>query len=432
MRRYPSGVMTRITGCGIAALALLGSADVRAQTRVQSPRDFLGYEIGEHFTDHASIVRYFDALAAAAPIVRLRRYGDTNENRPLLQVLIARQDYLARLDEILARNRELANPATSEARAREIAATNPAVVYFSYGVHGNESSSSEAALWTAYHLASGDHAVRGVLDSVVVVIDPTVNPDGRDRYVNFYRIARGVKPNPNPEAREHFEPWPGGRTNHYYFDLNRDWAWQTQLETQQRVALYNSWLPQIHVDFHEQGINAPYYFAPAAEPFHEVITPWQRSFQETIGRNHARYFDEQGWLYFTKENFDLLYPAYGDTYPTYTGSIGMTYEQAGGGGGGRSGASVIIATGDTLTLYDRALHHHTTGLSTIEVASQNAPKLVSEFQQFYKGTVQKGAGSYRNYVIKHTPADGQRLNSLLNLMQKNGITVTRGRGTGLR
>lgn len=118
----------------------------------------------------------------------------------------------------------------------------------------------------------------------------------------------GKKFNANPLSREHQEPWPGGRSNHYYFDLNRDWAWLTQIESQQRIQLYRSWMPHVHVDLHEQGFNEPYYFAPAAEPYHEIITPWQRKFQQDIGANHARYFDQNGWLYFTRERFDLLYP----------------------------------------------------------------------------------------------------------------------------
>jgi hypothetical protein len=110
----------------------------------------------------------------------------------------------------------------------------------------------------------------------------------------------GTKPNALPETREHNEPWPGGRINHYYFDLNRDWAWQTQVESRQRVKVYQEWLPQVHVDFHEQGINSPYYFAPAAQPYHDVITKWQREFQETVGKNNAKYFDANGWLYLPK------------------------------------------------------------------------------------------------------------------------------------
>ena len=131
-------------------------------------------------------------------------------------------------------------------------------------------------------------------------------------------------------------------------------------------------MPHVHVDFHEQGYNSPYYFAPAAEPYHEIITDWQRDFQDQIGKNHAKYFDKEGWLYFTKESFDLLYPSYGDTYPTYMGAIGMTYEQA---GGPRGGLGIKTNEGDVLSLVDRLTHHTTSGLSTVEISSKNASKL---------------------------------------------------------
>jgi len=157
-----------------------------------------------------------------------------------------------------------------------------------------------------------------------------------------------------------------------YFDLNRDWAWQTQVESRQRMVMYKQWMPHIHADLHEQGYTNPYYFAPAAAPYHEYITDWQGSFQTEIGKNHARYFDREGWLYFTRERFDLLYPSYGDTWPTFNGAIGMTYEQA---GHGRSGRAIDLPTGDTLTLADRVAHLRTTSLSTIEIASKESDRL---------------------------------------------------------
>jgi hypothetical protein len=244
-----------------------------------------------------------------------------------------------------------------------------------------------------------------------------LNPDGRDRYVNWYNGIVGKLPNPAFDAREHHEPWPGGRTNHYYFDLNRDWAWQTQRESAQRMALYQEWMPQVHVDYHEQGIDAPYYFAPAAEPYHRVITPFQRAFQDSIGRNHARYFDANGWVYFTRLRFDLLYPSYGDTYPTFNGSIGMTYEQGGIG----AGLSVKTSLGDTLTLSDRIEHHHTTALSTIEAAARQQKLLIREFKKYFSNAVSNTVGLYKTYLIKGEEGDGQKIAALKHLLDKNGI-----------
>ncbi|HYO21367.1 MAG TPA: M14 family metallopeptidase [Flavisolibacter sp.] len=396
-----------------------------AVAQTPSPEQFLGYKIGTRYTPHHRIVDYFKAIAAATPsMVKLQPYGATNEGRPLLVALVSSAQNIGNLESIRTKNLEL-----TAGTNRTAAQGSTPIVWLSYNVHGNETSSSEAAMLTLHALVDpANPQTKTWLQNTVVVIDPCLNPDGRDRYVNWFNSVSGKKYNASAESREHREPWPGGRTNHYNFDLNRDWAWQTQVETQQRVALYNQWMPQIHVDFHEQGYNEPYYFAPAAEPFHEVITPWQREFQNTIGRNHARYFDAKGRLYFTKERFDLLYPSYGDTYPIYNGSIGMTYEQ---GGGPSGGLGVITENGDTLTLVDRAQHHFTTGLSTVEVASKNAAKLMSEFEKYFRDA-NNGVGEFKAYVVKMGTADASRVHALADLLSRNGIRYSSGRGSGLR
>jgi len=181
---------------------------------------------------------------------------------------------------------------------------------------------------------------------------------------------------------------------------------------------YRKWLPHVHVDFHEQGYESPYYFAPAAKPYHDYITQWQRDFQVEIGKNHATYFDKEGWLYFTKEVFDLLYPSYGDTYPTYNGSIGMTYEQA---GHGRAGKGIQLENGDTLTLKDRIDHHVTTGLSTIEISSINADRLLQNFTDFFKA---KPQGVYTSFIISGKNGE-DKIKSLAEFLDAHGIQYGR-------
>lgn len=400
--------------CFITLLLLVGIATAQ----IQSPSQFLGYPLGTRYTPHHRIVDYFQYVAKEeSAMVHLQQYGKTNEHRPLLVAFVSSADNISRLEDIRKNNLNLAHIGNSQGSIDE---NTPAIVWLSYNVHGNETSSSEAAIKTLFALVDpSETRTKEWIKNTVVVIDPCLNPDGRERYINWYSTMNGNTYNPLLISREHHENWPGGRSNHYNFDLNRDWVWQTQVESRQRVALYNQWLPQIHVDFHEQGINAPYYFAPAAEPFHEVITPWQRDFQKTIGKNHAKYFDKQGWLYFTKVLFDLFYPSYGDTYPLYNGAIGMTYEQAGGGAGG---LGVLTNEKDTLTLSDRILHHYTTGLSTIEIASKNAGKLMKEFQKYFDDAVNARVGKYKTYVIKYKPQDAQRIDALKVLLDRNTIT----------
>ncbi len=397
-----------------------------AVAQLKSPEEFLGYKIGTRYTPHWKVVSYFQYVAQSLPkAVKMQQYGETNEHRPLYLAFISTEENISNLESIRMNNIRLANLAKDKMMPSENA---PALVWLSYNVHGNETSSSEAALLTLFALTDPKNTqTKEWLKNTVIIIDPCVNPDGRDRYVNWFNSVVGENYNPSLDAREHREPWPGGRTNHYNFDLNRDWAWQTQVESKQRMTVYNQWLPQVHVDYHEQGINQPYYFAPAAQPYHEAITQWQRDFQTTIGKNHAKYFDKNNWLYFTREVFDLFYPSYGDTYPVYNGAIGMTYEQ---GGGGAGGLGVDTDEGDTLTLYDRVIHHYTTSLSTIEISSMNATALVKEFRKFFNNGVSGSVGDYKTYVIKNNPNDAERIRALLDLLDKNDIQYGAGSGNG--
>lgn len=331
--------------------------------------------------------------------MKLVSYGVTYEGRELLLAIISSEDNIKNLEQIRTAHLNT---------AKGIGLSDKVIVWLSYNVHGNEAVSSEAAMQTIYDLLTKKEQW---LTNTVIIIDPCLNPDGRDRYVNWYNQFKNTPFTTDPNSKEHHEEWLSGRPNHYMFDLNRDWAWITQKESRQRLKMYNEWLPHIHVDFHEQGINAPYYFAPAAEPLHEVITDWQRDFQVVIGKNNAKYFDANGWFYFTKEVFDLLYPSYGDTYPTYNGAIGMTYEQ---GGSGRAGLGILTAGGNTLTLKDRLDHHYTTGLSTIEIASANAGKLNEEFQKFYQNKNYK----YKSYVLS---GDKDKITLLTELLDAHNI-----------
>jgi len=383
--------------------------------QIQTPDAFLGYELGTHFSSHQKVVDYFKDVAAKAGNVKLQSYGKSYEGRELLLAVVSDPSNIERLEQIRTNNLAISNNDKTIKIAKQ-----PVILWLSYNVHGNEANSTETAMKVLYTLvAAKDEKTKQWLKNTVVIIDPCLNPDGRERYVNYFNSVVGTVPNPDPTAREHYEPWPAGRTNHYYFDLNRDWAWQTQIESEQRLKQYHAWLPQIHVDFHEQGYNEPYYFAPAAELIHQAVTAWQREFQVIVGKNNAKYFDENGWQYFTKERFDLLYPSYGDTYPLYNGAIGMTYEQ----GGIRAGLAVVTADGDTLTLKDRISHHFTTSMSTLEIASAHGEKLVLEFRKFFEQSLTP-ATTYKTYVIK--AQNISRLRKLADLLTKNKITYAFG------
>ena len=346
-------------------------------TTLQSPSQFLGYELGDKFTFHHDAVDYFEHVSTVSKHIELITYGETYEGRPLIVSVITHPNNKESVESIRANH--LITSGLIEGEKQE----NPlSIVWLSYSVHGNEASSMEAALKTLHTFADTSNIEQmRWLEKVILIIDPCINPDGRDRYANFYRMMGNLIPDVDSKTREHQESWVSGRTNHYYHDLNRDWSWQTQKETQYRLKLYKEWMPHVHVDYHEQSYNDPYYFAPAVEPYHELITPWQREFQNIIGNNNAKYFDERQLLYFRNEEFDLLYPAYGDTYPIYNGAIGMTYEKAGGGIGG---LAVKTSATDTLTLKERLEHHFLTGLSTVEATYHNSENVILEFQNYFR------------------------------------------------
>tara|TARA_B100000497_G_C7685831_1_gene415659 strand:- start:176 stop:2704 length:2529 start_codon:yes stop_codon:yes gene_type:complete len=393
---------------------LLGVLGSFLMAQVQPPDEFFPHKRGEHFTPHHQLVNYYKHVAENSDMVTTRQYGTTNQGRPLILAFVSNKENIENLSDIQADNMKMAGEDSGDLTSND----PPALVWISCSVHGNEAAGSEAAPNILWELVNPDNSnSKEWLKNTVVIIDPSINPDGYSRYTNWVRDIAGDAVNTDLNDTEHQEPWPGGRVNHYLFDLNRDWAWQTQVESQQRMKVYNEWLPQVHVDLHEMGQESPYYFAPAAKPYHEYITKWQRDFQTTIGKNHAKYFDKEGWLYFTKEVFDLLYPSYGDTYPVFNGAIGMTYEQ---GGSSRGGRAVKTENGEILSLSDRIAHHTTTSLSTIEVSSKNAEALVSNYKDFWTKSFNNPRGKYKSFLIQKD-VTGNRLKALCELLDKQNI-----------
>ena len=398
----------------LSALALACAPLVLAQAAdVPTPEAFLP-EHGRAFTPHHRLVAYFEAVAAASPRVTVEQYGTTYEGRPLILAYVSSEGNLADLEGLRQNHLRRSGLAPGEPTDAEALA----VVWLSNSVHGNELAGSEASPTVLYGLATATDSLAAMLDNTVVVIDPSLNPDGYTRYTDDYRRRAGRFPDADPSAWEHQEPWPYGRTNHYLFDLNRDWVWASQIETQARLAAYRRWMPHVHADLHEMGANSSYYFAPAAEPFHDYITEFQHDFQTEIGRNHARIFDANGWLYYTRERFDLLYPSYGDTYPTFNGAVGMTYEQS---GSGRAGRAYARREGDTLTIAERIAHHVATSLSTIAVASANADRLAAAAARYRTEARETPRGDFEAYVFPTSDNSPTRLRALTDLLERHDI-----------
>jgi len=406
----------------LAALFSVVIAPVLLSQTIKSPDEFLGYKLGTQFTYHHKAIEYFKYIADISPLAEYREYGTTIEGRPLGVCFISTGENLSKLEEYRKNNLIKTGLLKGEFTGKQLP-----IIWLSYNVHGNEAVGMEAAIKTLYTLVSGTYqGTSEYLKECIIVIDPCQNPDGHEQYTNRYRNSMNSVINPDPNAWEHKQGWPGSRTNHYMFDLNRDWTWQTQAETQQRLALYKQFMPQVHADFHEMDPESTFFFAPGADPWHDVITPWQHEFHKLMGAGNAKLFDEKFRLYFTKENFDLFYPSYGDTWPIFNGAMGFTSEQ---GGGGASGLAFKQESGDTLTLIERIDGHFTSTMATLKVSYDNREKLVSEFNKYFEENAKNPAFKYKSIIIKGSN-EKSNISSLLQLFDKNQITYNYAGNTG--
>ena len=392
---------------------------------VPSPEAHLGYPLGSRYTEHWRIRPYLEALAKTSPRISWSSYGKTAERRPLLLAAVTSAQNRARLEEIRAGLAQLGDPRSlTEEQAREkIAEKFPAVVWLSFNVHGNEASGTEAALALLYQLCAGtDARTLAILQNTVALIDPCLNPDGRDRFVNWFQSVVGDRPNPDPKSFEHAEPWPGGRGNHFGFDLNRDWAFLSQPESRARVAAYLSWSPQVHVDFHEMDPESSYFFFPADVPINLNLPPSTLEWQKVFGRGNAAAFDKFGWLYYTGERFDLFYPGYGDSWPSLQGAVGMTYEQA-----GHSAAGIAIRRRDEsiLTLHDRAWHHFSAAVATLETAAANRRDLLLDYYRFFRSAVEDAKDQKLQCYLLAEGSDPARAAALADVLIAQGVEVHR-------
>ena len=378
----------------------------------------IGHRAGEAITTPDEIGRYLEALAKAAPDrTRLVKYATSWEGRPLHYLIVGSKERIAQLDAVKRGMQVLASGAPE---ADRLVAELPVVVWLLHGVHGNEISSSDAALAEAYHLLAARSAdAELTLREALVVIDPMQNPDGRQRFVTQNLLGRSIEPDPNPQSAEHDEPWPGGRVNHYLFDMNRDYFALSQRETQGRVRAMLEWYPQVVVDLHEMGGNSSYYFAPPADPINPLMTESQRKSLELFGRANAAEFDRRGFAYFVREVYDAFYPGYGDSWPAFHGAVAMTYEQA-----SARGLAFAREDGTTLTYKQGVTHHFTAALTTALTAARNRERLLREYLEFRRGAIALGQKGTREFLLP-PGKDPSRTARLARLLAAQGIQVKR-------
>ena len=393
--------------------------DLTYNEAIPTPASHLGYELGAEFTIYHQVVDYLRTLAKASPRIKLDEYGKTYEGRPLIYLVITSEENQQNLEEIRKNNLKLANTTTlSSSEAESLITSQPVITSMSYNIHGNEASSTEAAMQVAYRLASAqDDETLDILNNSVVIMYPCINPDGRDRYVYWYNAMQRNLLATEPNDIEHDAPFPNGRTNHYWFDLNRDWIWLVHPESRGHIATYQQWMPQVHVDLHEQGYNNNYFTAPGTTPRNLTLPNQYEALSDTFGMANVRAFDQNQISYFTREAFDFFYPGYGSSYPTVMGAIGMLVEQ-GGIGGGRA-----IKTDDdfVLTLRNRLFDHYTTSFATFSKAAEKKEELRRYFYNALRPETSKV--STQAYIL---PDDSlSYLYDVVDILLKHGINVNR-------
>lgn len=394
--------------------------DISYDSSIPAPANFLGYKLGDAFTLHSDVIGYFKELDELSDRLTLHKYGETYEGRGLYYAVITSQKNHALIDQLRNNNLRLANPDSLNNTAADLVISKqPVTVWLSYNVHGNEASSSEAAMQAAYRLVAGtDAETQGMLENAITIIDPMINPDGRDRYVFWYKSAKSNVLNTNAEDYEHDEIWPVGRTNHYWFDLNRDWTWLVHPESRGRVDAYQQWLPQVHLDLHEQGFNSNYFTMPGTTPRNHELPDDYEKWADVFGRGTIEEFNKHNINYATREAFDFFYPGYGSSYPSIMGGIGMLAEQ---GGHSRGGRAVETDDGYVLTLRQRIFDHYTNSIATVRTSIENREALLRYFKNAFSQDARKGEAEA--FIIPDNSKDYTY--ELIDIMLKHGVEVER-------
>ncbi len=428
-------VVLLLLSLGVPAAAQHALADAGPyDPAVPTPASVLGYPLGARFTPYHVMARYAEAVAAASPRVRLDTVAVSYEGRGVLLLTITSDANQARLAAIREATATLADPFRRSASPEpapaarnaapgldQLAATTPAVVWLGFTIHGNEGSGVEAGLGVLYQLAAGqDSATRMVLDSVVVLIDPVQNPDGHERHVqDVLREMGAFGPDPYPGAMIQTQNWPGGRTSHYLFDLNRDWFLHTHPETLGRMRTFAAWHPQVAVDLHEMGSGSTYFFAPPMQPINPNVPASIRDWWGIYARANADALAADGWGFFTREGYDEFYPGYGVSWPVLTGAVGMTYEEASSGGG-----AIRRDDGTVVTLRDAARKHYTAAMATLAMTAHRRSDRVRDYVAFRRSAVTEAERAPLRAVVLEPDAGG-RADALARVLLENGIEVGR-------
>ncbi|TPH13361.1 M14 family metallopeptidase [Litorilituus lipolyticus] len=372
------------------------------------PSMSLGFEIGQRHIRHDQLSQYFYQLSTASSRVMLTSMGRTPQFREQLLVTISSPENLAKLPQLLAKN-------SNETKDTQ----KPLVVWLGYSVHGDEISGANAAMVVAYYLAaSNETSIEQILQNTIIVLEPSINPDGMDRFVNWVTTYRNSSDNSDVNHIEHHQDWVTGRTNHFWFDLNRDWLLLSQQESRHRLAYYHQYQPHVVGDFHEMGHNSSYFFQPGIRSRNHPLTPADNyNLTAAMAEFHAKALDKQHRLYYSEENFDDFYFGKGSTYPDINGSIGILFEQA-------SSRGMQQQTNNGLLTFEDSIKNHVlTSLSTIEGAWHHREALIQYKKDFYQSALKLAKKQKIAGYLLHEAHDSYRLSALLSKLQQHQISI---------
>ncbi len=384
---------------------------------IPKPKDIIYHEVGEWHVTHDRLVNYMKAIAAAAPgRVKLETMGFTYENRPQVLLIITSSKNHQRLEEIRQQHLLLSDPSQSASVNIE---NMPIVVWIGHSIHGNESSGANASLLSAYYLAAAQgKQIDDLLDNVVILFDPSFNPDGLQRFSTWANQHRSKNLVSDSNSREFREVWPGGRFNHYWFDLNRDWLPAVHVESQNRLAWFHKWKPNILTDHHEQGSNATFFFQPGVPSRVNPLTPAKnQELTAKLAKFHAAFLDRIGSLYFTKENYDDFYYGKGSTYPDINGAIGILFEQASSRGHLQQTANGLLSFPFTIR------NQFVTALSTLEGAKALRKEFLEWQREFYRSSVQDAASDPVKGYVFSKPGDMNSMLEFFTMLGRHNISV---------
>ncbi len=390
--------------------------DVQYDPAIPTPESFFGFASGDWHIRHDQLLGYLKALDAASDRLTLEEYGRTYEQRALVLLTVTHPENHPQLERIRTQHLALGDPATGQ---KADLSPLPAVLWMGFSVHGNEASGANAAPLVAYYLAAAQGpAVEEQLRNTVILIDPCINPDGYDRFVTWVNGNRGAQTVTDPATREHQEPWPSGRTNHYWFDLNRDYFPLVHPESRARLEQYYRWMPNLLLDFHEMGTNSTYFFQPGKpSAIHPQITTGNQKLTALLSRHFAAALDSIGSLYFSREIFDDFFIGKGSSYTDVTGSVGILFEQASVRGHRQE------QTDGVLEFRDAIRNHTTSALTALDALSEHRTDFLTYQQEFFRDAVRDASrASVRGYVFG-SAVDPVRTRILLDLLRRHRILV---------